>query len=285
MSQASTMRVGDRRIGRVSLGGARWSIAEHRDDPAAEAVLERALDSGIDLIDTARAYTTRDEESHNERLIARVLRRRADARVLVATKGGHYRRGDAYPVDAAPASLRIDCRRSLLALGRDAHDLYYLHRPDPLVPLEESVGALAELRAEGLVARIGLCNVTTAQLRAAQQVTRIDAVQNRHNVNHPADATLLEACAEEDIAFFGYSPLAGVDLATVGPVVRCIAAEQGVDVTSILLAWLLTAGENLGILTGAGRASTLDSSLSAAQLRLTETEITAIAEERAAHAG
>ncbi|WP_082561763.1 aldo/keto reductase [Microbacterium sp. Root61] len=281
MSPTLTMTIGDRHIGRVSLGGARWSITDPADDAPAEAILERALDAGVDLIDTARAYTTRDEESHNERLIARVLKRRGESRVLVATKGGHFRDGDDYPIDASPAALRRDCQRSLDALGREAHDLYYLHHPDPRVPFEDSVGTLAELRTAGLAVRIGLCNVTVDQLRSAREITRIDAIQNRHGVLAPADAGLLQECTDAGIAFFGYSPLAGVDLTEPGSTVLSAAALRGMQPTSILLAWLLSAGENVGVLTGARRAATLDASLAAAAVQLDPTEIDAIGVELA----
>ena len=102
----------------------------------------------MQYVDTARAYTRRGEEGHNEALIARVLERLGDPPdVLVATKGGHYRDVDAYRIDGSPEALRADCERSLRALRRESIDLYYLHHPDPLIPLDPILNSVPDMAA------------------------------------------------------------------------------------------------------------------------------------------
>lgn len=284
MLTSSTFHVADREILRVGIGGARWSIEDPEDDRAAERVLHLAVESGIQYVDTARAYTRRESESHNERLIRRVLDHgKAWDDVLVASKGGHFRAGDRYPIDASPAALVRDCERSLRALGRDRIDLYYLHHPDPLVPFEDSVGALAALRGRGLIGAIGLCNVDLDQLAVAASVTRIDAVQNRLSVFEPIDTALIAWCRSNEVAFFGYSPLGGgrraIPSAASAPSAWTAAADRGLPVTSVLLAWLLSLAPNVGLVTGARRPQSLAASIAAASVALTERERDGVARE------
>ncbi|WP_181410622.1 aldo/keto reductase [Nocardioides humi] len=278
--------MGDREILRVGLGGARWSITDPEDDGPAERLLELAIEAGVTYLDTARAYTTRDGEAHNERLLRRVLDRiGAWDDVLVGTKGGHYRADDSFPIDASPASLRRDCERSLGALGRDRIDLYYLHFPDPQVPFAESVGALAELRSEGLVGEVGLCNVTTAQFREALGIVPVAAVQNRMSPYAPVDTPLLALAAERGASFFAYSPLGGttppVGADELSPAALDAARERGVTTQTVLLAWLLGHGDHVAVVTGARRPTTLRASLRAVDLGLTVAEHDAIAADLA----
>lgn len=283
-----TIVVAGREVLRVGLGGARWSITDPPDDGPAERLLAQAVDAGIGHVDTARAYTTRGTEGHNERLVRRVLDRvQGWDEVLVATKGGHYRDGDRYSVDASPAALHADCRRSLGLLGRERIDLYYLHFPDPQVPLAESVGALADLRREGLVAEVGLCNVTADQLRTALDVVAVAAVQNPFSAAAPPDPDLLALTAAHGIPLLAASPLGGtgpaVPLDRLSPAARRLAAAHGVGVPTVLLAWLLGLGEHVGVVTGARRPSTLAASVLAADLALTGAEHRAITDDLQEH--
>jgi aryl-alcohol dehydrogenase-like predicted oxidoreductase len=287
MRDDATIEIGPWTVGRVGLGGARWSITDPADDLAAESILQRAIEDGVQYIDTARAYTRRGVESHNEALIARVLTRMGDpADVLVATKGGHFRDGDWYPVDASPLSLRADCERSLKALGREAIDLYYLHQPDPDVPLEESVGALAELRTAGKIRTVGLCNVTKEQVTVAEAITHIDAVQNRFSPYAAPDDDLLRLCEQTGAAFFGYSPLGGSrrprPIDEVSAVASALAAEHADAVETVLLAWLLTTSPRVALITGARRPESLCSSLRATGVDLDATAIAGIGRDLAA---
>jgi len=288
MRDEASFRLGDRELLRIGIGGARWSILDPDDDGPAEATLTAALEAGVGYVDTARAYSTREVDAHNERLIARVLDRLgAWDDVLVGTKGGHYRDGDAYPVDAAPASLRRDCEASLRALGRDRIDLYYLHFPDPHIPLEDSVGALRELRDAGLVRWVGLCNVTAEQLDRAARVVDIAAVQNRLSPFQAPDRDVLERCAAAGTAFLGYSPLGGsrrpVPLPELSETATAFAERTAEPVETVLMAWLLAAGPQVGLITGARRPASLASSLRAASLRLDPALVDAIGAELARH--
>jgi pyridoxine 4-dehydrogenase len=143
----------------------------------AERLLRAALESGVTLVDTALVYSTRDEAGYSERLLGKALRSVTDhERPLVATKGGHYRRGDSFVVDGRPETIRANCEQSLRALDAESIDLYFLHKPDPTVPIAESVGAIAELRQAGRVRLVGLSNVSESQLAEARSVVEIAAV-------------------------------------------------------------------------------------------------------------
>lgn len=286
MTPRRTLAVAGREVLRVGLGGARWSITDPADDAPAERLLAQAIEAGVTYVDTARAYTTRGTEGHNERLVRRVLDRlgaRARAEVLVATKGGHFRDGDRYPVDASPAALRADCVRSLGLLGRDRIELYYLHFLDPQVPLADSVGALADLRGEGLVGAVGLCNVTAAQVRAALDVVPVAAVQSPFSALAPPAPELVALTAAHDIALLAASPLGGVRppgaLDRLSPAAVRAAAAHGVPVPTVLLAWLLGLGDHVGVVTGARRPATLAASVLAADLPLTRAEHRAITDD------
>lgn len=143
-------------------------------------------------------------------MIARALRGLTTERPLVATKGGHWRRCDSFPVDGRPGTLRAHCEISLRALEVNRIDLYQLHHVDPQVPLPESVGALGQLWQEGEIAAIGLSNVTVAQLDEALAVAPIAAVQNRLSYRDPDDLPMALACAKRDVAYLAYSPFGGL---------------------------------------------------------------------------
>ncbi|XBB66185.1 aldo/keto reductase [Nocardioides sp. WV_118_6] len=292
MTPRRTLAVAGREVLRVGLGGARWSITDPADDGPAERLLTQAIEAGVTYVDTARAYTTRGVEGHNERLVRRVLDRLgagAGARdeVLVATKGGHFRDGDRYLVDASPAALRADCRRSLGLLGRERIDLYYLHFPDPRVPLTDSAGALADLRREGLVGAVGLCNVTADQLREALDVVPVAAVQNPFSAAAPPAPELVALTAAHGIALLAASPLGGVRPAgaveRLSPAAGRAARARGVPVPTVLLAWLLGLGDHVGVVTGARRPATLAASVLAADLPLTRAEHRAITDDLQEH--
>lgn len=188
------------------LGTATPSIhAAGRDRDADVAAIRGALDVGIRVFDTARAYAPVGDPGYGERLVADAVG--GESGVLIGTKGGHWRTGPStWVVDNSPARLRADVETSLRELRVDVLDLFFLHRfDDEAVPLEESVGALAELRVSGLVERVGLSNVTAHQLERATAITTIDAVQNA-----AATDDTLAVCERLGIANILYSPLAGV---------------------------------------------------------------------------
>jgi aryl-alcohol dehydrogenase-like predicted oxidoreductase len=272
--------IGDTTVSRVALGGASWSLADEPDVDGAIATVHAALDHGVTLLDTARAYTTVDHPSHNEWLISRALASHpAGDTAFVATKGGHFRGGPAeFPVDGSPAALRHDCEQSLRVLGRDTLDLFQLHRADhPSTVVEDSVGELAALRAEGKVRYVGLCNVTVAQLEKARAVTTIDTVQNHYSPLARDDETLAY-CAREGIPYLAYSPLGGrASASRIGtelPAFRCVAEDRGLTVPQVVIAWLTSLG--MLPIVGTGRPAHVAQFAEAASVELTPPELASL---------
>jgi aryl-alcohol dehydrogenase-like predicted oxidoreductase len=257
----------------LGLGTAGFAFGSATAEQAVATILA-AAECGIRLIDTARAYTRAGEESTAEALVARARRARPD--LLVATKGGHWREGDGFPIDGRPDVLRRHCEDSVRILGVEAVDLYQLHHVDPAVPIEESAAALAELQRDGFVRYIGLSNVTIEQLDAASRVARIDAVQNRLSLAGPADTAVAAECARRGIAFLAYSPLGGTRAATPAAVAR-VAARHGVSPAQVLLAWLLAASDAIVPLVGATRVESVRDSASARERALTPDDLRELA--------
>jgi aryl-alcohol dehydrogenase-like predicted oxidoreductase len=265
----------------IGLGGMPLSVRDRPDEAQAIRTVHAALDAGANLIDTADAYALDDSEiGHNERLIAKALAGRRED-VVVATKGGHVRRGRAWEVDGRPGHLRAACEASLRALGTDRIDLYQYHRPDPAVPFAESVGAFKELQDEGKIRWIGLSNVTVAQLEEALGIAEIVAVQNQLSLGYtgPLAKGEVDACTERRIAFLPWSPLGGIGRAggTEGvETVRAAAERHGVSPQQVALAWLLSLGPTVIPIPGSRRPETITDSLAAARLRLDDDELAAI---------
>src|SRR5947209_646333 len=189
-----TISLGDRTVRRLGFGAMRitgegiWGPPDDHDESV--AVLRRAVELGINLIDTADSYGP----DVSETLIAEALHPYPDE-LVIATKGGLVRPAPGqWDPDGRPEHLRQACEGSLRRLKLDRIHLYQLHRPDPNVPLEESVGTLAALRDEGKIAHVGLSNVTVDALRRAQRVVPVVSVQNRYNLVERRDEDLLQAC-------------------------------------------------------------------------------------------
>ena len=171
----------------IGIGCMRLSTEGDRDDARGIEVLHAALDGGVTFFDTADAYCLDDSEvGHNERLISRALSTWSGdrSRLVIATKGGLTRPNGQWVPDGRARHLRESCERSLKALGVECIDLYQLHAPDPRVPLSTSVRALGALKDEGLVARLGLCNVNVGQIDEARHSADISAVQVELSVWH-----------------------------------------------------------------------------------------------------
>ncbi|MGW2524410.1 aldo/keto reductase [Streptomyces sp. NPDC001617] len=267
--------IAGRRVWPIALGGAALSLRPDLSRTAAVCTINAAIDSGVNLIDTARAYTTVDEEAHNERLIGDVLAARQDgSTVMVATKGGHFRAGPAeWKNDARPAALRTDLESSLRALKRETVDLYFLHWPDTDVPFTESVGALSEMRSEGKIRAIGISNVDPALLALARTVTSVDAVENPYSALGGGDDALLRECERQGIPFLAYSPLRGWNASDASPRLLDLAAHRGVSPQQLLLACLLHRSDTLLPISGAGRPETAVDSASSARLSLSPNEL------------
>jgi aryl-alcohol dehydrogenase-like predicted oxidoreductase len=285
--------IGDLAVGEIALGGADWSLREI-DPTQVKATIAAAIEGGVTLIDTAHVYTTASEETHNERLIARILAELgAGDRVVVATKGGHYRSGDDFPVDGRPEAIQSNCEASLRALSTDCISLYFLHVPDPKVPFAESVGALADLRAQGKIRQVGLSNVSLAQLEEARAIVPIAAVQNQLSPwggemtmapgGAPASACVLATCTRENIAFLAYAPFSGPFDGDGMPLPRRelpgiaeVAEARGVSEHRVILAWLLAQGPGVIPIVGATRSASIEDSAAASALRLTDHELSLI---------
>ena len=224
----------------------RLSTAPDRNEAGALATIHAALDAGVTLLDTADAYCLdASEAGHNERLIAKALATwTGDASVVrVATKGGLTRPEGAWVPDGRARHLAEACEASLRALGVPRLHLYQLHAPDPRVPLATSVRALAGLRRDGLVERIGLGNVTRGQLEEALRITEIAAVQVELGPwqDEALRGGVAELCQAEHIVLLAHRPLggaAGARRIEQDPLLREIAGRVGVTPAEVVLAWL-----------------------------------------------
>jgi aryl-alcohol dehydrogenase-like predicted oxidoreductase len=280
-----TRRLGD--LGNVSaigLGGMPMSLTGRPPEELSIAVIHRMLEGGVTLIDTADVYCIDDSDiGHNERLIAKALRSwpRDRSKVIVATKGGLRRPNGNWVTDARPERLRSACDASLKALGVDRIALYQLHAPDPAVPFAESVGALAKLRAEGKIDRVGLSNVSAAQIEQARAIVPITSVQNRCNVldQRAFESGVISKCEALGIGFLAYSPVGGsrgrAGL-TQHPALKQVAARRQASVEEIAIAWLLARSAIIVPIPGASKLRSAESILRAESISLTATEMAEI---------
>ena len=268
----------------VGYGGMHLSIEGRPPEPEAIRVIQAALDAGVELIDTADVYCLDQHDiGHNERLIAAALAGWGGDRgsVIGATKGGVVRPEGRWESDARPEQLRAACDRSLRALGVERLDLYQLHAPDPKVPFAESVGALAGLRDAGKIRWIGLSNVSVAQIREAQSIVPVTAVQNRLNpfFRESLSGGVVSYCAEQAIGFLAYSPTGGGRLnrkLPEHPVVAAIAARLGVSAHAVVLAWVLAQGPAVIVIPSARSVEHALDSLGAGDLVLPPDDLAAI---------
>ena len=249
------MLIAGRRIAGIGLGTAQFAFRDGTVDDAV-ATVHAALEAGVQLIDTALAYTRAGVESYAEQVVGRALRAVTSDRPLIATKGGHWRQGDGFPVDGRPGTLRAHCEISLRTLGVERIDLYQLHHVDPAVPLLESVAALERLREEGKIAAIGLSNVSIAQLDAARTVAPVAAVQNKLAYGEPGDLPTALACAQRQVAYLAYSPFGGPAGRPPRAAVE-VAGRRGVSVHRVLLAWLRDQPADVLPLVGASRPASI----------------------------
>jgi aryl-alcohol dehydrogenase-like predicted oxidoreductase len=273
--------VGRGSVGAIGLGAMPLSTKEDRPSPSdAEAVLHAALDAGVTLIDTADAYSRDESEfGHNEELVANALRSYGRADVLVATKGGHTRRGRDWELDGSPAYLRRACEASLRRLHVQAIGLYQFHRPDPATPWEESMGALRSLFDDGLVRMVGISNADIAQIDAARSILgdALVSVQNQFSPGWRSSADELAHCASLGLAWLPWSPFGGVStagsLGATAPAFAEVAEEVGVSVYRVTLAWHLAQADVVVPIPGASRVESILDSAAAADLTLSADQL------------
>jgi len=250
------------------------------DKQEAIAVLRRALELGVNLIDTADSYGPGVSES----LIAEALYPYPKG-LVIATKGGLLRTGpNQWPADGRPEHLREALEGSLRRLRLDHIDIYQFHRPDPKVPFEDSVGELAKMREAGKIRHVGLSNVTTDQLARAQKIVPIVTVQNHYNLamrqsEHMTVAEseeMIDRCAREGIGFIPWSPLSFGELAHSGGALDQIAKRHNARPSQIALAWLLKRSSTMLPIPGTSSVKHLEENIVGATIRLSQEEFDAI---------
>jgi aryl-alcohol dehydrogenase-like predicted oxidoreductase len=267
----------------IGLGGMPMSLASRPPEERSIRTIHAALDAGVNLIDTADAYSKDDSDvGHNERLIAKAIADRRDG-VIIATKGGHTRTADGgWEKDGRPEHLKAACEASLKALGVDVIDLYQFHRPDPNVPYAESIGAIKELQDEGKVRWLGISNASTDQIEEALSIADIVSVQNQLSLEFtsPLEKGEVQLCEERGIAFLPWSPLGGIsnaaEAAGAHDPVSEAASNHGVSPQQVALAWLLSLSPVMIPIPGASRPESIQDSVKAASLELSQDELDAI---------
>lgn len=305
LAAAPRRRIGPFAVPPIGLGCMNFSHAYAAPPPpeAAARLWLAALDAGVTLFDTAALYGF----GGNESLVGRVLGPHRD-RIVLCTKGGMA--GETFPdgvkrvIDGSPAAIRRHCDDSLRRLGVDVIDLYYLHRWDKRVPIEDSVGAMAGLVAAGKVRTLGLSEVSAATLRKAHAVHPIAAVQSEYSpwTRNP-EIAMLDACRELGTAFVAFSPTAR-GLFTASPpdpaaldardirltmprfepahwavnlrlreALAGVAAEAGCTLAQLVLAWLLARGDHVIALPGTTNLDHLHENLGAAAVRLSPAHV------------
>jgi pyridoxine 4-dehydrogenase len=265
-SAAGTIDVGgDLTVNRLGFGAMRITGRGIWGDPpdpdVAKAVLRRAVELEVQFIDTADSYGP----EVSELLIAEALHPYPED-LVIATKGGLLRPGpNRWTADGRPEHLREACEGSLRRLRLEQIPVYQLHRPDPAVPLAESIGTLVQLKDEGKIRHIGICNVNERQLREAQALTPIVSVQNRYNLVDLSSEPLVDVCEIEGLAFLPWAPIQDLDKKRA---VKAVAGRHHVTPRQVALAWLLARSPAMLPIPGTGSVAHLASNIAAAGLHL-----------------
>jgi aryl-alcohol dehydrogenase-like predicted oxidoreductase len=302
-SNRTTLGKSTLQVGRIGLGcmGMSDFYGGVRDEAGHIKVLHAAIERGVNFFDTADMYGV----GHNEELLSKAFSDRWD-KVVVATKFAIRRgpNGEWLGVCGRPEYVKEACEKSLKRLGVETLDLYYQHRPDPNVPVEDSVGAMKELVQEGKVRFIGVSEFSADQIRAAHAVHPITALQTEYSLwtRHVEDG-ILQTCRDLGIAFVAYSPLGRGFLTGAIPsrdaldahdwrranprftddalaenarfvqVIREIAAAKGATEAQVALAWVLAQGEDIFTIPGTRRVERLEENLGALSVQFTAAEL------------
>jgi aryl-alcohol dehydrogenase-like predicted oxidoreductase len=243
------------------------------DPDEAVRVVRRAVELGVNFIDTADSYGP----VVSEQLIRKALHPYADD-IVIATKAGLTRGGpgDWKPV-GRPEYLRQQCEMSLRNLGLEQIPLYQLHRIDPKVPVAESLGALKALQDEGKIGHIGLSEISVDDLLEAQKTATIATVQNLYNLSNRSAEALLDHCAAHDIGFIPWFPLATGELSKPGGPLASISEQHGASPSQLALAWLLHRSPVMLPIPGTSSVAHVEENIAAAEIKLTEDEFDALA--------
>ncbi len=261
---------GELSINRLGIGAMRLTgegiWGPPKDRAAALAVLRRAVELGINFIDTADSYGP----NVNEELIAEALAPYPND-LVIATKGGWNRPGpNQWTHDASPGHLREAVEGSLKRLRLDRIDVYQLHVPDPLVPLDASIETLANMRSEGKIRLVGLSNVTIEHIDRARKIVPIASVQNRYSFADREWDNVVDYCEHNGIAFIPWFPLGSGRVA--GKLLERIAKAHKVKPIQIALAWLLKRSPIMLPIPGTSSVAHLEENVKAASLQLSENE-------------
>src|SRR6201995_2157375 len=242
---------------------------EPEEPQRAQAAPRRAAELGVNFIDTADSYGP----DVSERLIAEPLSPYPDD-LVIATKGGQLRPGPIKGApDGRPEHLREVLEGSLRRLKLDQIPLYQLHRADPKVPIEESVGALAGLKDQGKIRHVALSNVNEEQFRKAERIVPIVSIQNRYNVTDRSSETVVDLCEQEQLAFLPWAPIQEADDVKV---VTDAAREYGFTPRQIALAWVLARRPPTPPSPGSGSAEHVEDNITAATIKLDQGVVAAI---------
>lgn len=291
-------------VARIGLGAMTMSAfytGAGSDDAESTRAIHRALDLGVTMVDTAEVYGP----FINEELVGRAIRDRRDE-VVVATKFGRYApaTGTAFQLDSTAANIRTALEGSLTRLGTDHIDLYYQHRVDPNVPIEDVIGVFADLVAEGKILHIGLSEASVDTIRRAHAVHPITALQSEYSLwTRDVEQDILPVVRELGIGFVAYSPLGRgfltgairstadfadddfrknnprftaesfeTNLALVDEV-EAVAKDAGVTAAQVALAWLLVQGEEIAVIPGTKRAARVEENVAADAITLTAEQL------------
>lgn len=269
MSEPTTFTYADQTVHRLGFGAMRitgkgiWG--EPNDIDEALAVLRRAVELGVDFIDTADSYGP----YVSEELIARALAPYGE--VKIATKAGLVRTGpDLWFPCGRPQYLRQECEMSLRRLHQESLDLFQLHRIDPEVDADEQFGVLRELLDEGKVKAVGLSEVSVEEIKKARAVVPISTVQNLYNVTNRASEEVLNYCETEGIGFIPWFPVASGHLARSGGPLDTLAAQTGVTVAQLSLAWLLRRSPVILPIPGTSKVAHVEENCAASQVEMSD---------------
>ena len=268
---------GDLSVNRLGFGAMRITgediVGRPADEEDAKAVIRRAVNLGVDFIDTADSYGP----GVSERLIGEALGDPDD--VVVASKAGLLRNrdGDWLP-HGDPDFLKNQALCSLDRLGTETIDLYQYHRPDPDTDFEASVHAFAEMKDAGQIAHVGLSNVTVEQLETAMEIVDIATVQNRYDVGNRDDEDVLRACERDDVGFIPWGPMYAVEEEGPAAVLDEVAERRGATPQQVALAWLLEHSDVTLPIPGTSSVGHLESNVAAAELSLTDADVRALDE-------
>jgi len=261
---------GDLTVNRLGFGAMRitgdgiWGEPADRDE--AKAVLRRAIELGINFIDTADSYGP----NVSEELIRETLHPYPDD-LVIATKGGLERTGPGqWLPNGRPEHLIEACEGSLRRLQLEQIPLYQFHRPDPAVPLEDSIGALVTLKEQGKIRHIGLSNVTEDQVWRAQRLAPIVSIQNRYNIEDRRSESLVDLCEQQRMVFLPWAPIQNLDR---NRIVGEMAQRYEVTPRQIALAWLLARSPSIMPIPGTGSVPHLEHNVAAAAIKLATADL------------